>query len=143
MLSAHCEPPMAGKPGALSEKPTQLPARYRERFAWQLDRRVRVVREIAADLMELWNDLGGYESLSTQQRWLCERVVYLRRRCLAFESVSMHNLSFPDDQQPLPMDAGTYSNHANVLQAQLRTLGLERRQKTVRGLRDVMSGAAA
>lgn len=37
------------------------------------------------------------------------------------------------------MDAGTYSNHANVLQGYLRTLGLERRARSVRTLRDVMS----
>jgi hypothetical protein len=121
--------------GVSVDLPTQLPARYKQRFAWQLDRRVKVVREIASDLMELWQDLGGYDDLSAQQRWLCERVVYLRRRCLAYESVSMHNLSFPEDQKPVPMDAGTYSNHANVLQGHLRTLGLERRQRPVRSLR--------
>lgn len=127
---------MAGKPGALSEKPTLLPARYRGRFAWQLDRRAKVVREVAADLMELWQDLGGYETLSAQQRWLCERVVFMRRRCLAYESAVMHNLSTPDQPaKPLPMDSGTYSNHANVLQGHLRTLGLERRQRPVKSLR--------
>jgi len=120
--------------GVSTNLPTQLPARYRDRFAWQLDKRAKVVREIAADLMELWQDLGGYDALSTQQRWLCERVVYLRRRCLAYEAAIMHNQGKPEDQRalPLPMDAGAYSNHANVLQGYLRTLGLERRQKPVR-----------
>jgi hypothetical protein len=136
---------MAGKPGALSEKPTLLPARFRTRFAWTLDRRSKVVREVAADLMELWQDLGGYEALSKQQQWLCERVVFLRRRCLAYESAVIHNLAKLAGQPeiPLPMDAGTYSNHANVLQGYLRTLGLERRSKPVQGLRDVMRAAAA
>lgn len=128
---------MAGKPGALSNLPTQLPARYRQRFAWTLDKRSKVVREAAADLIELWQDLGGYEALSTQQRWLCERVVFLRRRCLAYESAVMHNLAKLPDQpeKPLPMDSGTYSNHANVLQGHLRTLGLERLQRPVKSLR--------
>jgi hypothetical protein len=40
------------------------------------------------------------------------------------------------------MDAGMFSNHANVLQGYLRTLGLERKARTVRSLRDVMSGNA-
>jgi hypothetical protein len=126
---------MAGKPGALSDKPTELPARYTRAFAWELDRRCKAVREVAADLWSLWQDLGGLDALSTQQRWLCERVVYLRRRCLAYEAAVLNG------QEP-PMDAGTYSNHANVLQGYLRTLGLERRAKTMRSLRDVMGAAA-
>ena len=132
--------------GVSTDLPTQLPARFRARFAWQLDRRSKVVREVAADLMELWQDLGGYEALSKQQHWLCERVVFLRRRCLAYESAVMHNLVRTAEQpdMPLPMDAGTYSNHCNVLQGHLRTLGLERRQKSVRSLHEVMrSGSAA
>ena len=66
--------------GVSTTLPTELPARYRTRFAWQLDKRSKVVREVAADLIELWTDLGGYEALSSQQRWLCERVVFIRRR---------------------------------------------------------------
>ncbi|MGH9643441.1 MAG: hypothetical protein ACRD3Q_13580 [Terriglobales bacterium] len=40
---------MTGKAGALSEKPTALPARYRPRFAWKLDRRCVAVREVASE----------------------------------------------------------------------------------------------
>ena len=69
-------------------------------------------------------------------RWLCERVVYLRRRCLAYEAAVMAGTD-------PPVEAGTYSNHANALQGYLRTLGLERRARTVRTLREVMNGAAA
>jgi hypothetical protein len=124
---------MAGKPGALSLKPTELPARYSRLFAWELDRRSKAVREVAADLFELWQDLGGVENLSAQRRWLCERVVFLRRRCLAYEA------SVLAGSDP-PMDAGTFSNHANVLQGYLRTLGLDRRARSVRTLRDLMNG---
>jgi hypothetical protein len=77
---------MSGKAGALSLKPTELPARYRRLFAWQLDRRCKAVREVAGDLVELWQDLGGVENLSTQQRWLSERIVFQRRRMLAYET---------------------------------------------------------
>jgi hypothetical protein len=114
---------MAGKPGALSEKPTQLPARYERLFAWPMDRRSKAVREVAADQVELWQDLGGVDALSAQKRWLCERVVYLRRRCLAYEAAVLGGT------EP-PMDAGTYSNHANVLMGYLRTLGLERQARS-------------
>jgi hypothetical protein len=121
--------------------PTELPARYERLFAWRLDRRCSAVREVAADLYELWQDLGGVEQLSTQKRWLCERVVYLRRRCLDYEAAVLHNANrTPEEpERPLPMDAGTYSNHANVLQGYLRTLGLERKAKSVRTLREIMN----
>jgi hypothetical protein len=110
---------MAGKPGALSLKPTQLPAKYERLFAWQLDRRCKAVREVAGDLVELWQELGGLPELSAQKRWLCERVVFLRRRMLAYEAAVLGGT------EP-PMTAGEYSNFANVAQGHLRTLGLER-----------------
>jgi hypothetical protein len=77
-------------------------------------------------LYELWQDLGGVESLSAQKRWLCERVVYLRRRCLEYEAAVLAGTAPPDG-----VDAGVYSNHANVLQGYLRTLGLARQAKAV------------
>jgi hypothetical protein len=122
--------------------PTELPARYERLFAWRLDRRCSAVREVAADLFELWQDLGGVENLSAQRRWLCERVVYLRRQCLAYEAAVLHNAnrSPEDPERPLPMDAGTYSNHCNVLQGHLKTLGLSRQAKRGPTLRDYMDG---
>ena len=127
---------MAGKPGALSVKPTELPARYSRLFAWELDRRCKAVREVAADLLDLWLDLGGVDNLSAQQRWLSERIVFLRRRMIAYETAV---LSGADP----PMTAGEYSNFANVCQGHLRALGLERRARNVRSLRDVMRGSDA
>jgi len=121
--------------GVSTTLPTQLPARYERLFAWQLDRRCKAVRDVASDLFELWQDLGGVESLSAQKRWLCERVVFLRRRCLAYEQAILAGT------EP-PMDAGTFSNHANVLQGYLRTLGLDRQAKNARSLREHLEGAA-
>jgi hypothetical protein len=126
----------------LSKLPTQLPTQYGRLFAWNLDRRCKAVRDVAADLYELWQDLGGVENLSAQKRWLCERVVYLRRRCIAYETAVMHNADLGPGQEalPLPMEAGTYSNHANVLQGYLRTLGLSRQSRPAQTLRDLMRG---
>ena len=126
---------MAGKPGALSDKPTQLPARYERLFAWELDRRCKAVREVAADLVELWQDLGGVDNLSAQQRWLSERIVFLRRRMIAYETAVLGG------KDP-PLTAGEYSNFANVCQGHLRALGLERKSKTIRSLRDHLSSSA-
>jgi hypothetical protein len=127
---------MAGKAGALSMKPTELPARYRRLFAWELDRRCKAVREVAGDLVELWQDLGGVDNLSSQQRWLSERVVFLRRRMLAYEAAVLGGTN-------APLTAGEYSNFANVCQGHLKTLGLERSARPVRTLRQVMEGTAA
>jgi hypothetical protein len=106
--------------------PTELPAKYERLFPWRLDRRSVAVREVAGDLAELWGDLGGVENLSTQQRWLCERVVYMRRRMIDYETAIMGGTV------PV-LDAGTYSNFANVCQGHLKSLGLERRAADVTG----------
>jgi hypothetical protein len=126
--------------GVSTTLPTQLPAQYERMFAWNLDRRCKAVRDVAADLYELWQDLGGVENLSAQKRWLCERVVYLRRRCVAYESAVMANADLEPGKEPLPlpMEAGTYSNHANVLQGYLKTLGLDRQAKPTEALHDLL-----
>jgi hypothetical protein len=91
---------------------------------WDLDLRCMVAREVAADLWRLRIDLGGAESLSAQQLWLCERVGFTRRRVLAYESDVIAG-------RTRRIDAGVYSNLENVLQGYLRLLGLERRARTV------------
>jgi hypothetical protein len=106
--------------GLSTELPTTLPARFERLFAWRLDRRCKAVREIAADLTDLWTDLGSVESLSAQKRWLCERVVFMRRQMLAYETAVMAG-TVP------PLTAGEYSNFANVAQGHLKSLGLERK----------------
>jgi hypothetical protein len=119
---------MAGKQGALSDRPTQLPARYSPRCLWKLDRRCKTVREVAAQLVALWQDLGGFEALSTQQLMLCERTAFIHHKVIEFESAVMSG-------KPPPFDTGVYSNLANVLMGHLKTLGLERRQRPVKSLR--------
>ena len=125
---------------------TELPARFARFFPWaEIDKRSSVARDFAGDLTELWTDLGGFENLSVQKRWLCERVVYMRRRMLAYESAIMAQeaaIAAGTELPKLPMDAGTYSNFANVCQGHLKALGLERQARPVGSLRDVMSGRA-
>jgi hypothetical protein len=113
--------------------PTELPDRYERLFAWRLDRRCSAVRQIAGDLTELWQDLGGVEHLSAQKRWLCERVVFLRARMVEFETAVLAG------KEP-PMTHGEYSNFANVCQGHLKTLGIERQARAVKSLREIMNG---
>ena len=116
---------------------TKLPARLDRLFPWaELDRRCSVVREFTGDLTELWQDLGSVENLSAQKRWLCERIVFMRRRMLAYESAILAGT------EP-PMDAGTYSNFANVCQGHLKSLGLERKARPVGNLSEWLAGKAA
>jgi hypothetical protein len=126
---------VTGKAGALSLKPTELPAKYSRRFPWELDRRCAAVREIAADLVELWTSLGTVDSLSPQKLWLCERVVFMRRRMIAFETAVLAGTE-------LPFDYGVYSNLGNVCQGHLRTLGLNRVAKPTQTLREIMDGTS-
>lgn len=107
---------------------TELPARFDRFFPWaDMDRRSSVAREFAADLNELWQDLGGVDHLSVQKRWLVERAVFLRRRMVEFETAVM-------DSKELPMTYGEYSNLANVCVGHLKTLGIDRKARPVDGL---------
>lgn len=121
--------------GVSTTLPTKLPARYRTGFAWRLDRRSKLTRELAADMLELATDLGGFEALSAQQRILLERVVYLHRRAVEFETAVLAG-GTP------PYEAGTHSNIVNVLLGCLKALGLDRKARAARSLADVMRGAA-
>src|SRR5882757_3981636 len=122
---------------------TELPARFDRFFPWtEIDKRSSVAREFASDLTNLWQDLGGVEHLSVQKRWLTERIVYMRRRMVAYESAVMaQEAAIVAGLEPpkLPMDAGTYSNFANVCQGHLKTLGIERGSRPVRRLHEHMA----
>jgi hypothetical protein len=64
---------------------------------------------------------------------LVERVAFLRRRILEFESAVL------EGKEP-PFDAGTHSNYCNVLMGCLRTLGLSRRSKPVKTPQELLRG---
>jgi hypothetical protein len=128
----------------LSNKPTLLPARYRPLFAWALDRRSKPCREIAADQYELWQALGGVEGLSPQELAMVERIVFIRRRILDYESALLHNSTCGEGNTPKPvcMDHGVYTNHVNVLLGLLKALGIQRRQRPVKRLHEHLSAAS-
>jgi hypothetical protein len=67
-----------------------------------------------------------------QKRWLTERVVYMRRRMLAYEAAVMARaeaLEAGTEPPKLPLDAGTYSNFANVCQGDGHHASLWRAQR--------------
>jgi hypothetical protein len=122
--------------GVSTSLPTKLPKRFKRGVIWKLDRRCKVVREVAGGLMALWQDLGGYESLSHQERLLSERVAFIHYRVLAFESAVLSG------KEP-PFDAGVYSNLANVLMGHLKTLGLNRRASRTNSLQAFLAKGEA
>ena len=69
-----------------------------------------------------------------QELILCERVTFIRRRVLAYESAV---LAGTDPS----MDAGTFSNHVNVLNGLLKSLGLGRRARNVPNVREYLAAS--
>jgi hypothetical protein len=116
---------------------TRLPARAVRSFPWSdVDRRSRPAREVAADYWRLATDLGGIENLSTQEAALVERAAFLLYR------IRQHESAILAGREP-STDPGTHSNYVTVLSGVLAKLGLQRRARSVRSLRDVMQGSAA
>jgi hypothetical protein len=120
-----------------AEKIKSLPTKYTSNaLGWNLDWRTPVGMRLAAEVLLLAQDLGGWESLSRQRQILVERAAYLRIQTAAYETAHMKG-------EALPFDAGAYSNKCNVLLGHLRTLGLERQARNVPKLATLMRGGSA
>jgi len=111
-----------------AEKLLTLPAKYTGNlFAWDLDWRSPIGMRLAAEVLLLAQDLGGWDSLSRQKQILVERAAYLRLQVAAYETAQMTG-------KPLPFEGGVYSNKTNVLLGHLKALGLERQARPVEDL---------
>jgi hypothetical protein len=110
-----------------------IPDRYAPDFADRLDKRTSVAKAICARIETIETDMGGADSLSHARRSLVRRVVWLEaiiehaeQRLAAGEAV----------------DLGGHTQAINSLLGLYRLIGLERRQKPMRRLRDVMNDDA-
>jgi hypothetical protein len=122
-----------------AEKAKTLPARYRQdqRIAsWNLDWRSPIAIRVMSELLVLANDLGGWDTLSRQKQILVEKITFLHLKTVEYETAVLEG-------QPPPFESGVYSNKVNVLQGLLRTVGLERKARAVRTLREVMEASAS
>jgi hypothetical protein len=81
----------------------------------------------------LVSDAGGDNTLTHAKRSLIRRAVFLE---LLAETQEM---KFTAGE---PLDIGGYTQAFNSMIGAYRLLGLERKARTVRSLRDVMQGAA-
>jgi hypothetical protein len=113
---------MAGKPGMKSELPTTLPTRFSRDWPWAIDRRTVLAREIAADLGDFYQDLGGLPSLSVMERVLVERAVFLRRRILDHERAVLAGAAGT-------LTPNEHTAAINALLGVLKALGLKRKAR--------------
>ena len=111
-----------------------MPAKYEPDFERRIDKRTVVGAALLARLAAIQSDCGGVETLSHAKQSLCKRAVWIEAMIESHEQ----NLS-----NSLPIDAGSYTQLINSLLGIYRALGIERRQKPLRSLREIMDGKAA
>lgn len=111
-----------------------IPDKYTPDFAERLDRRTTIAKAIQGRIEAIETDLGGADTLSHARRSLVRRATWL-------EAIIEHT------EQRLAagegVDLGGHTQAINTLIGLYRLLGLERRQRPVRSLREIMRGDAA
>ncbi len=110
-----------------------IPDRYSPDFAERLDGRTHVAKTILGRIEAIESDMGGADGLSHARRSLIRRVVWLE----AVIEHSEQRLAAGDG-----IDLGGHTQAINTLIGLYRLLGLERRTRKVRTLREVMSSPA-
>ena len=111
-----------------------IPDKYSPDFADRLDKRTSLARTILGRIEAIETDMGGADALSHARRSLIRRVVWLE----AVVEHSEQKLAAGDG-----IDLGGHTQAINSLLGLYRLLGLERRQRPVKRLRDVMNGTPA
>jgi hypothetical protein len=106
-----------------------LPTDYCADWLERADKRTKVWRAATEREAALVSDAGGAEKLSHAKRSLIRRAVFLE---LLTETQEMR---FTAGE---PLDIGAYTQAFNSMLGAYRVLGLERRQRPVESLRDVM-----
>jgi hypothetical protein len=109
-----------------------MPAKYEPDFERRIDKRTAVGTALLQRLAAIQSDLGGVEGLSYAKQSLAKRAVWVEATVEAFEQ-SLANAQ--------PIDLGAYTQAINSLLGLWRVLGVERRTRSVRSLRDVMSAS--
>jgi hypothetical protein len=109
-----------------------MPAKYEPDFERRIDKRTVVGAALLERLNAIQSDLGGAETLSHAKSSLCKRAVWLEA------VVESHEQNLANQQT---VDLGSYTQAINSLLGLYRAIGIERRQKPLRSLRDVMSAA--
>jgi hypothetical protein len=121
--------------GVSTKLTATLPEQYSADWLDRIDKRTKIWRALLPRMRQLEEDAGGADNLTHAKRSLCRRAAFLELLC---ETQEMRFTS------GAPADVGAYTQAFNSMQGAYKTLGcLERRQRNVRTLRDVMQGGAA
>jgi hypothetical protein len=111
-----------------------IPDKYSPDFAERLDRRTNIAKAICGRIEAIESDMGGADGLSHARQSLVRRVVWL-------EAIIEHS------EQKLAsgegIDLGGHTQAINSLLGLYRLLGLDRRQRPAKRLREVMEGDPA
>jgi hypothetical protein len=108
-----------------------LPDSYSSDWLTKLDKRTKVARAIRERIAELESDAGGADSLSAARRSL------IRHACWLDSLVESHEMRLAAGEE---IDVGAFTQSLNSLLGLYKLLGLERKAKQTRSLRDVMRG---
>lgn len=94
----------------------------------KLDMRYALPKLLMSRFQNLVNDLGGADTLSYQQRLLCERIIHLEWQVGEWETQARAGQA---------IDQARYQNAVNVLNGLVRSIGLDRQQRVIT-LRDLI-----
>jgi hypothetical protein len=110
-----------------------IPTKYRPDFIERVDRRTVLGKALHERYNAVISDLGGEEALSTIKRSHVRRLVTLESM---IEGIECRALAGEE------VDAGSWTQLLNSWLGVAARLGIERKPRNVRSLRDVMEGRA-
>jgi hypothetical protein len=108
---------------------TTLPAEYSVDWLKRIDKRTKIWRAILPRIQRLEDDAGGADNLTHAKQSLCRRAAFLELLCETQE------LRFTAGEAA---DVGAYTQALNSMLGLYRMLGIERKARNIRTLRDVM-----
>lgn len=108
-----------------------IPARYSPDFMDRLDKRTVLGRAVVNRYEAIVTDLGGEDALTSIKRSLVRRYTWFEVMIEGFECRAAAGES---------IDIGSWSQLTNSWLGIARMLGLERKTRPVRRLREVMNG---
>jgi hypothetical protein len=113
----------------MTDKHSTVPGEYALGWLESMDARYSVTHELRGRYMALADDLGGLDSLSYQQRSLCERAVWLEYWLAKQERALGEEREF---------NVGTWVQGSNALLGLYRHLGIARKARTVPDIREYL-----
>ncbi|MCC7200966.1 MAG: hypothetical protein IT483_15770 [Gammaproteobacteria bacterium] len=110
-----------------------LPDDYRSDWVARLDKRTKIAKAVLGRIEQLEADAGGAEHLTAARRSLIRHAAWLDA------IVDSHELRLAAGEA---LDVGAYTQSLNSLLGLFRLLGLERRARPVRRLREALDGSS-